>query len=115
MTDEIIFVGIIYLIISIAVLVKFFQIATDVKHLKEKALLDNDSVDFLIANGYKEEAKRQLLRIVWNDQLMKPLKDRPTKEVYDLNYPKLKEKYNKKFIRLGEEFPIYDNLIQNKN
>lgn len=106
------FVGIIYLVISIAVLVKFFQIATDVKDLKEKFWDEKDDVEFLIANGYKEEAKRKLLKMVWSDQLMNPLKSRPTKDVFDLNYPKLKEKYNKKFIRLGEEFPTYDNLIQ---
>ncbi len=106
------FVGIIYLIISIAVLIKFFQIATDVKDLKEKFWDEKDSIDFLIANCYKEEAKRKLLKMVWNDQLMYPLKGKPTKEVFDLHYPKLKEKYNKKFMRLGEDFPTYDNLFQ---
>jgi len=108
-------VGFIYLVISIAVLMKFFQIATDVKDLKAKFWDEKDSVDFLIANGYKEEAKRKLLKMVWNDQLMNPLKSRPTKEIYNLHYPKLKEKYNKKFIRLGEDFPTYNNLILKEN
>jgi hypothetical protein len=112
MNEEIILlIGIISLIISIVILIKFFQIASNVKDLKEKSWFEMDSFDFLIANNYNEEAKRKLLRQVWNDQLMNPLKNKPTKETFDLHYPRLKEKYNEKFIRLGEDFPKYDKLI----
>ena len=112
MSQELIFcIAIVYFIISIAMIVKFFQIASDIKDLKEKSCKENDSIDFLIANGYKVEAKIKLLRDVWNDPLMYHLKGKLTKEVFDLHYPKLREKYIKKFTRLGEDFPSYDNLI----
>lgn len=114
MSDEAIvlyvILGIGYLILSICMIVKFFEMAKNIKVLKEISS-ENDSINFLIANGYIIEAKRKLCRKVWNDW------DKATSSIYNENeevrnsiYNRLKEKYNDLFISIGEVFPTYDNL-----
>ncbi len=102
--------GIAYLILTISMIVKFFQIAKDLNFLKQKGEFEYDSFDFLIANGYKDEAKRVLLRKIWTDYWMRFLRDCETNEQFDLHYNKLKDRYIEEFKMLQEEFPKYDNL-----
>jgi len=105
-----VFLGIGYLIISICLIIKFFQMAKDINILKEN-YLDNDSIDFLIANGYMVEAKRKIFRDVWKDyDMVTILKYCKDEETFDTNYKILKDRYNDLFIRIGEEFPTYDSL-----
>lgn len=104
------FIGIVYLILTISMIVKFFQIAKDLNFLKQKGEFEYDSFNFLIANGYKDEAKRVVLRKVWNDYWMQFLRDSENNKQFDTHYNKLKDRYIEEFKMLQEEFPKYDNL-----
>jgi len=106
----ILFLSIVSIIISILVIVKFFQLAKDVKCLNENFGNGKDSLDFLIINNFKEEAKRILLRQIWDEDDMYSLRNNPTIKEFDRSYNYLKNKYNPYFIRIGETFPTYDCL-----
>jgi len=112
MEDFLIVITIIAAIISIIILIKFFQIAKDLKsvnaklnHIRHIASDVNDirlGVDrgaysknellFLIANGYKDEAKRMLLRKVWEDKR-------------EYTFEKMEQMYGEYFAQIGEPFP----------
>ena len=125
MEDSYILVVIVSIIITIVILVKFFQIASNTKSLNEKVeklkqisrdinfikerfdgelnyLSEERStgeLNFLIVNGYKDEAKRMLLRKVWHKKA-------------DCTYTELYDKYNPFFIRIEEPFPNEDILYK---
>lgn len=118
MEDSYIGILIISAVLAIIILIKFFQIANNLRSLNEKfknvTQIANDvrfikqrtdgelnyltedrskgELEFLIVNGYKDEAKRMLLRKVWN------LKS-------ESSYEKLKQEYNHYFIKIGLAFP----------
>lgn len=103
MEDFLIVTTIIAAIISIIVLIKFFQIAKDLNYIKQKIdreTYSKNEVSFLIANGYKDEAKRMLLRKVWE-----------VKDKYPYN--KIKSSFSKYFAQIGEPFPD-EAIFKNK-
>jgi len=108
----ILFLSIVSIIISILVIVKFFQLAKDVKCLNENFGNGKDSLDFLIINNFKEEAKRILLRQIWDEDEMYSLRNNPTIKEFDRSYNYLKNKYDAYFIAIGEPFPTYNCLKQ---
>lgn len=123
MEDSYIVILVISTIVSILVLIKFFQMANNLKSLnkefKKIAQIANDvhfikqrsdgelnylnevrsksELQFLIVNGYKDEAKRMLLRKVWNQ-----------KGYY--SYSDLKKEYNHYFMKIGVTFPSEEDL-----
>ena len=103
--------GIVYLIITISMIVKFFQIAKDLNYLKEKK---TESFNFLISNGYKDEAKKVLLKEVWESDTMYNLRLSLNNKDFDVNYDIVKAKFKEKFNRLGEDFPKYEYFRPNK-
>jgi hypothetical protein len=128
MDDSYILILIISGVLGIIILIKFFQIASDLKSINEKfkfvIQLANDvrfiknrndgelnyltedrskgEIQFLIVNGYKEEARRMLLRKVWT------LKS-------EISYEELKQEYNNFFIKIGEAFPSEDVFGKTSN
>lgn len=123
MEDSYIVIFVISAIVSIIVLIKFFQMANDLRSLNEKVrnitqiandvhfikqrsdgelnYLNEDrskgELQFLIVNGYKDEAKRMLLRKIWNQK-------------GDYSYTDLKNEYNHYFIKIGVSFPSEEDL-----
>jgi hypothetical protein len=108
-------------ILWIVMIVKFFRIVSDVRDLKmmyrpkKSSHLDKelDYFYFLAFNGYKDEAKRLLLSMIWESSNMKVMISGGNKKSeYDAYYEDLKRKCQKYFDLLGEEFPDY-NLLKN--
>ncbi|MCL1943570.1 MAG: hypothetical protein FWF54_08525 [Candidatus Azobacteroides sp.] len=107
-------------ILYIIMIVKFFQIASDVKDLRRNIYpnksdyfeKDYDRFYFLAFNGYKDEAKKLLLTMIWGDSYMIAMKFSENESSFDTYLEKLKSEYQKYFDLLGEEFPDY-NLLKN--
>jgi hypothetical protein len=71
----------------------------------------SDSLDFLISNGYKEEAKRIILRKIWEDDEMYVIRKSKIEDPKrQIAYEKLKSKFVRYFTRIGEDSPLYDKL-----
>jgi len=108
--------GIAYLIITISMIIKYFEMAKNIKCLNENFGNGNDSLEFLIINDFKEEAKRILLREIWDEDEMYALRNNPsnnpTIKEFDRSYNYLKNKYDAYFIAIGEPFPTYNCLKQ---
>jgi len=116
-------VSVISLVITILALIKFFQMASDLRSLKEslksfaqlisdinfiKQRFDGEhysltedrsrsELEFLIANGYNDEAKRMLLRRIW-------------KLKANTSYREIKQAYSYYFTKIGLEFPSEEYL-----
>ena len=103
--------------LSIIVLVKYFQIARDIKLLRKNFPLPmslnsfESNFYFLVFNGYKDEARRLLFSKIWDDKRMDDFVLKFDIDSFERNYEKIKADYTRFFLLMDEEFPSYD-IIQ---
>lgn len=116
---------VIFGILQIVLFFKIWGMTNDVKEIvqkmrfpynkEESSLSEHYSIFlFLLYNKSKDEARNYLLKVMWNDGYMSAMVNCRTVESFDEYRAKLKEEYQEWFDKLGEEFPIFDNIKAGK-
>ncbi len=102
-------------------IVKFFQMARDLRALKQKGLPCMKDVEdkaffefrFLWFNGYKDEALRFLRARIWdNNHLLDMMGRTNNRERFDSIYANLKREFERYANILGDQFPTYDEMFE---
>lgn len=106
-----VFLAILSIVISLIVLIKYFILCSDVKEIKSVLTSHVEpNFHFLVHNGYQDEAKRVLVKTIWNSKEMSKMRVAQSLKVFDENYRVLKNGYEEFFNVLGEDFPLYESL-----
>lgn len=123
------FLSIVLLIFSILQIILFFKIwgmTNNVKNItrrmefpynKEESLYTEfySKFLFLLYNKGKEQAREYLYEVMWHSKDMERMIRCKSVESFEENYTSLKKEYNSWFEKLGEEFPSFENIKQEKS
>ena len=123
------FLFIVMLVFGILQIILFFKIwgmTNDVKEIVKKMSFPYNKNESSMSEYYskflfllyfegKSQAKEYLYKVMWNNGWMIAMVNCKTHKKFDEYHKCLRDEYQSWFEKLGEEFPSFDNIKNDKN